>query len=490
MIELKNVHVRTYQGAPILNDFSLTIAPGELVVLSGPSGGGKSTVIRLINGLIYMDDALKVDGEAEIDRAPIEKMHSWDRSELVGSVFQDPRSQFFASVVKDELAFYCENFGMEPQQIEKRIQRAAEEQGLIPLLDHRIVTLSSGEKQKVAIASVRVARQKIYVLDEPSANLNATATAELTALLRQWKAEGHTIVLAEHRLHYLMGLLDRMVYVTGGQAVRSYLRDELANLSSEQLARLGLRHTRLNWEARADQSGEQHGGHQLTLGHLTVKGWSGSDLLLRNLDFSIRSGEIVMLTGANGIGKTSLARVLCGLSKNSEGMISVDGTLASRRKRSRLIWYVMQEADYQLFGESVWDELFVGVRRVKEIERKAEQVLRDLELWMLRDRHPSTLSGGEKQRVTLAVALMSNASVIILDEPTSGLDWKNLKQVAECLKGEAEKGRIFLVITHDYELISEAGTRLIHLRNHVIDADFHLNTSSGTRVLDLLAQDE
>jgi energy-coupling factor transport system ATP-binding protein len=328
------------------------------------------------------------------------------------------------------------------------------------------------------------------VLDEPSANLNATATAELTALLRQWKTEGHTIVLAEHRLHYLMSLLDRMVYVTGGQAVRSYSRDELANLSSEQLARLGLRHTRLNWEARADRLGEQHGGHQLTLGHLTVKGWSVSDPLLRNLDFSICSGEIVMLTGANGIGKTSLARVLCGLSKNSEGMISVDGTLASRRKRSRLIWYVMQEADYQLFGESVWDELFVGVRRAKEMERKAEQVLRDLELWMLRDRHPSTLSGGEKQRVTLAVALMSNASVIILDEPTSGLDWKNLKQVAECLKREAEKGRIFLVITHDYELISEAGTRLIHLRNHVIDADFHLNTSSGARVLDLLAQDE
>ncbi|SFG56650.1 ABC transporter ATP-binding protein [Sporolactobacillus nakayamae] len=490
MIELKNVAVRTYQGAPILSNFSLTVAPGELVVLSGPSGGGKSTVIRLINGLIYMDDALTVDGEAEIDHAPIEKMHSWDRSELVGSVFQDPRSQFFASVVKDELAFYCENFGMEPRQIEKRIQQAAEEQGLIPLLDHRIMTLSSGEKQKVAIASVRVARQKIYVLDEPSANLNATATAELTALLMRWKAEGHTIVLAEHRLHYLIGLLDRMVYVNDGRAVRSYSRDELANLSSEQLAGLGLRHTNLNWDTRAFRLGEQHGGHILTLGHLTVNGWGGADPLLRDLDLSIRSGELVMLTGANGIGKTSLARVLCGLSKNSEGMISVDGMLASRRKRSRLVWYVMQEADYQLFGESVWEELFVGVRHVKEMDRKAERILRDLELWALRDRHPSTLSGGEKQRVTLAVALMSNASVIILDEPTSGLDWKNLKQVAECLKREAEKGRIFLVITHDYELISEAGTRLIHLRNHAINADFPLNTSSGAYVLDLLAQDE
>ncbi|MFT8311551.1 MAG: ABC transporter ATP-binding protein [Sporolactobacillus sp.] len=490
MIQLKNIDVHSRQGTPILNDFSLSVASGELVVLSGPSGSGKSTIIRLINGLAYMDDALVIEGKAELNGQSIKSMNSWERSEQVGSVFQDPRSQFFAPIVEDELAFYCENFGMKPKIIKERIHQAAKEQNLLPLLDHRIMTLSSGEKQKVAIAAIRVARQTVYVLDEPSSNLNLAATTQLADLIRKWKEAGHTIVIAEHRLHYLTDLLDRMVYVRNGQAVRSYSRDKLIILPAEQLAASGLRQTRLVWKTGINRRSVPQNIHELSIHQLTINSWSGGEALLHNLTFSIHSGEVVMLTGSNGIGKTSLARALCGLSRKSEGKVTVDGRLALRRKRSRQIRYVMQEADYQLFGQSVWDELFVGIKEDADQVTRAQQLLRELDLWSLRDRHPSTLSGGEKQRVTLAAALMSTVPVIILDEPTSGLDWRSLEKTAECLKREAEKDRIFLVITHDYELISQAGTRLIHLKDRIVTDDFPLDDTSGARVLSLLTQDE
>ncbi|MCO7127553.1 ABC transporter ATP-binding protein [Sporolactobacillus shoreicorticis] len=490
MIQLKNIYVRSRQEVPIINNFSLSVASGELVVLSGPSGSGKSTIIRLINGLAYMDEALVIEGTAEMNGQSIEAMASWERSERVGSVFQDPRSQFFTSVVGDELAFYCENFGMRPETIKKRVHQAAIEQKLMTLLDHRIMTLSSGEKQKVAIAAVRVARQTIYVLDEPSSNLNLAATLQLADLLGKWKAAGHTIVLAEHRLHYLSDLLDRMIYVRAGQAMRSFSKEELVMLPAEQLAESGLRQTRFIWRASNNRRTMPQNIHQVSINQLSINGWSVGETLLHDLTFSIRSGEVVMLTGSNGIGKTSLARVLCGLSGKSEGTIMIDGRPVPRRKRSQQIRYVMQEADYQLFGQSVWDELFIGIKEDDVQVPRAQQLLRELDLWALRDRHPSTLSGGEKQRVTLAAALMSAAPIIILDEPTSGLDWHSLEKAAECLKREAGKGRIFLVITHDYELISQAGTRLIHLRDRVISDDFLLDENSSARVLALLTQDE
>ena len=492
MIELRNISFRYNNEQEQLSELSLNIKKGEFVVITGPSGCGKTTLTRIINGLIPYFYEGNLTGDFYLNNQNTETLRPWEFGKCVGSVFQDPRSQFFAAIAKDELAFCCENYGMPSKEITKRVNNVANALCIQPLLSRELLTLSSGEKQKIAVASASAMEPPVYVLDEPSANLDMDATEELAEILKHLKRNGSTIVIAEHRLYYLMEIADRIVYITDGKIQREYTAAQIRALTRWQLDNMGLRATKIE-EADHDfihndiAVGEDKPVVSVKDLHLKV-GKNRKDLLSA-LSFDIYPGEIVALTGSNGVGKTTLARTLCGLARETSGQIQFNGSAVKSSARYRHAWFVMQDADCQLFSESVLGEMTVGKKASPELVKKAERILEDLDLWQYKDRHPASLSGGQKQRLTLAVALIQDTKLLILDEPTSGLDGKNLEKVVQCVKMQAKTGKAVLVITHDHELVQKACTRMIHLKNGALTKDFLLHKNSyGTAINCLLSK--
>ncbi|NCC30413.1 MAG: energy-coupling factor ABC transporter ATP-binding protein [Chloroflexia bacterium] len=474
MLVLRNVHFSYNDVDRQIHDVSLSVQHGEFVVLTGVSGCGKTSLTRLINGLIPHFYEGTLSGEVLIAGRNAAEMASWEFGLMVGSVFQDPRSQFFASMVQDEIAFGCENYGLPSAEIQRRLDEAAQELAVIPLLDRNLYRLSNGEKQKVAVTAVRALRPQIYVLDEPSANLDAEATQALQLILSRLKASGHTIVVAEHRLHYLMELADRILYMRDGRIVEAFTPSELRQLPHKRLAALGLRSpTAVAWHPHHQPSSDDRAA-ALAVQGLTVSVGRAQQPLLLDLSFALRAGEVVALTGVNGVGKSTLARVICGLARERRGQVHFYGRSVKPAQRSRYAWFVMQDTDAQLFAEDVLSELTLGKKATPTLLAQAEYILKELGLWQYRERHPASLSGGQKQRLTIAVALAQDTEILIFDEPTSGLDAENMQRVAALIRTSAGHGKAVLVITHDEEFIAHSCSRVMRLEAGRVGQDVHL----------------
>ncbi|MGO1853918.1 MAG: ABC transporter ATP-binding protein [Microbacteriaceae bacterium] len=482
MIDLSDVRFRYTDEQEQLRGVSLHVAQGELVVLTGPSGCGKTTLTRVVNGLVPGFYGGELEGEVRIDGQDTATLESWQYGTLVGSVFQDPKTQFFAPIVRDEIAFGCENYGIASTDIRARVDELSHALQIRPLLDRELFTLSSGEKQKVAVAAAAGTRPAIYVIDEPSANLDMRAAQDLAHVLGKLKQAGNTILIAEHRLHWLMEIADRIVYMNDGQIVETFTPAQLQILPSTRLRELGIREPSLptvRTVSPPSRSLTPDATAVIQVDDLNIRHRRRGDPLLTGLSFAVSPGEVVALTGANGTGKTTLARTLCGLHRLSSGSIRFDGAVVRTSRRRERAWFVMQDADNQLFADSVIDEMTHGRRKTTETDlASAEQILAKLGLWQYRDRHPGSLSGGQKQRLTIAVALMQDRPLLILDEPTSGLDGRNLARVADLIKQQASRGKALLLITHDHELALRACTRMIVLSNGEQRADFPINSES------------
>ena len=249
MVELKNVSFRYGSeegheyGENSLSGVSISVREGEFVLLTGPSGCGKTTVLRLINGLIPHFYPGFLEGEVLIDGKAVGSQKLYDTALQVGTVFQNPRSQFYNVDTTGELAFGCENRGLPEQEIYRRIDDTVARLGIEALMDRNIFRLSDGEKQKIACAAVSVAGAGIILLDEPSANLDYEATLALRKLILEWRKEGKTIVAAEHRIAYLWDLIDRAVILRDGKIIRELIGEEKNALTPEALAGMGLRST-------------------------------------------------------------------------------------------------------------------------------------------------------------------------------------------------------------------------------------------------------
>lgn len=449
-----------------LDDLELEVPAGEVVVLCGRSGCGKTTVTRLLNGLIPQfyegdlwgrADVLGVDPSVE----PITRLAT-----LVGSVFQNPRSQFFNVDTTSELAFGCENMGWAPTLIDAAMAGVVVRFGLEDLLDRNLFKLSGGEKQKIACASVSAHDPQLLVLDEPASNLDVASIRMLASIVAQWKAEGRTVVVAEHRLGYLLDVADRFVLVEDGRVAWEKTASEMAALSEGELHAAGLRSVRpVRFERAPAGCGGASAAHDEPAG-LEVRslrfGYEKAgvpDVDMEGLSFP--RGSIVGVLGDNGAGKSTFARCLCGLEKRARGEVSVNGHACSNAQRRRLCYLVMQDVNHQLFTESVREEMALSLRnraegplRGEAAESEIEAVLAGLGLTDLVDRHPMALSGGQKQRVAIASAVASGREVCVFDEPTSGLDWAHMLDTANNLHGLAARGVTSLVITHDPELVA------------------------------------
>lgn len=472
-VEMRHVHYSYDKEEMQLKDINLTLHRGECVAVIGASGCGKSTITRIINGLIPSFFHGKISGQIFLKEKDISQLPSWEIGKMVGNVFQDPRSQFFSNEVAGEIAFGCENIGLTHAEIKDRVHHTAGEMEMEDLLHKRIYTLSYGMRQKLAIASAKAMEPDIYVLDEPSANLDLHATRLLADLLRKLKESGKTILLAEHRLFYLNGLADRYLFMEKGEITEEYSAKELTELSSTELNQKGLRSLHFHDLSIPQADFLPSPSSSIEITNLS-KSFKGSPLL-KDISFSYAGNEIIGLIGPNGTGKSTLAKVIAGLIKEDSGRVFMNGRARKSKERIGNIWYIPQDLDSQLFGEALVDELTTGLKNPRDERDKAESILNQLGLLEFKNRHPATLSGGQKQRLVLGAAMMRSPSLIILDEPTSGLDFHSMEKVRALIKEQQKKGVKFLIISHDIEFIAGTCNRILKLEDARLTEDYSLN---------------
>jgi len=499
--------------APSLANVSFTLAKGEALLVTGASGCGKSTLLRTLNGLIPNHFKGKFEGRLKVldleFPAPLDEV-----STHVGTVLQNPEEQIMATTVQEEVALALEWQCVPQDEIRRRVGVALDAFDLTRLAARSVFNLSSGERQKCVLAAVMASGADVVVMDEPTANLSPEATEDLAKLCLTLKSHGVTLVIVDHRLYWLRGVLDKLLVLKDGKVVhfgravaprpptdgtgcRPYRSDPLDRLAAHpDFATCGLRSVNVSRPQlpaagravapRPPQSCAPAGTGcppyqpAVTVHNLSFRYSKKSEWIYRDFSAVIPQGAITAVVGANGAGKTTLARLLCGLLKPTSGEITFtapgravsmkppcdDGravapqppfTALSPHARREQTAFVMQQMDIQLYMRTVEEELlFSAPRRLDKATRHADAThwLEVFGLTHLKDRHPHSLSGGEKQRLVVACALMKRPTLMILDEPTSGLDGNNMRIIARELKAYAAQGGSVLLITHDLELRS------------------------------------
>ncbi len=443
----------TYENAvngAVVTHLHALIPQGQIVLLCGESGSGKTTFGRLVNGLIPSYYEGKLEGTVFVAGKDIGEVELYELAPYVGSVFQNPKSQFYTLQTDTEIVFACENIGMEKSDMLARFDNTVASLHIENLLGKSLFALSGGEKQKIACSSVGALMPEIFVLDEPSSNLDIRTIQDLQAILLSWKAQGKTVVIAEHRLSWLRGIIDRVLFFQGGRIAQDLKAEPFWKKSAAELHAMGLRAPVPFTPAC---SLEQAGAENLE--------FHGFQCLFKKTEIiniphlEIPKGAVVAVLGNNGAGKTTFARCLCGLVKKSEGLLHYKGKTYTNKERIRLCYMVMQDVNHQLFSESVRDEVLLGMAATLENrEALAEGILSGLDLLNYKEAHPMSLSGGQRQRTAIAGAIASHKEILVFDEPTSGLDYRHMLEVAGSIHKLADMGKTQFIITHDPELVA------------------------------------
>lgn len=464
MVVLENVSFsyNTVEHSAGVYDINLEISPGQVVILCGASGCGKTTITRLINGLspTYYPGELK--GKILIDGIDSSELTLYELSQKIGSVFQNPRSQFFSVDSTGEIAFGCENTGVAREEIYKRISSITKDLNMEYLLDRDIFALSGGEKQKIACASVAAMLPEIFILDEPSSNLDLRTISDLKDVIRNWKKQGKTVIIAEHRLYYLMEIVDRVIYMENGKIINDYSIEEFKKIEEAKLHQMGLRSRQpIKFEAKKDENSDKE-----IFNFDNILFSYGREKFLNIPQIKVPYGAIVGILGYNGAGKSTLAKAVCGLEKRAKGYLNYKGNKIPAKGWKKISYMVMQDVNHQLFTESVLDEVLLSMEDDDEnAKQKAKSILKELNLDLLCDAHPLSLSGGQKQRVAIGSAIASDKEILVFDEPTSGLDYRHMLGVSKLIKRLSKEGKTVFIITHDPELLSECCDYLLFLEN-------------------------
>ena len=453
------------------------IPAGRCVVLCGGSGCGKSTLLRCINGLIPQFYEGELKGFCRLGGKDTAGMSIGEIGELAASVFQDPRSQFFTVNSSNEVAFGLENHGLMQEEIRQRVDKAFGVFHLERLKNRNVYELSSGERQLISILSAWAMDTDIFLLDEPTANLDFAATEQLKEILLELKNQGKTILLSEHRLYYLADIADEFWVMADGEIKANYSSDDAKKLSEEEKRTLSLRTLDLNQVTVSEKHTAGTYTKALEVSDISYRYAKKTGDILSGVSFSVGEHETVGLVGANGCGKTTIGKLISGLYKPSGGQISLFGKVQNPKQLQKQVMFIMQEAEFQFFTNSVMHELQYGHKVTPEFTKKAEALLISMGMWECRDRHPFSLSGGQMQKLTLMMAYLSDKPIVILDEPTAGQDAQSLEKCAALIR-EMSKEKTVLIITHDLELIAKACDRCIGLSGGQKDAEFTISAES------------
>lgn len=457
MLSVRNLCV-SYKESTILDDISFDVCEGQVFFLTGASGSGKSTLLKVINGIIPEINEGEVSGEIKLDGKRLNDKSIADRSAYISTVFQNPKTQFYCVESTDELAFPLENRNVPKEEIIRSIEECTKLLNTEKLLNRNIFSLSGGEKQLMAVTSVITMDNKIYLFDEPSSSLDYKSIELLKNAITELKKRGKIVLIAEHRLYYLIDILDTLAILKDGKmevfpkkaldsrklkelqseySLRSIEKIDVNALLENQYRKINL----LNKEKAGDKD-------ETLKCENFIQSFNKEKILdVESISFS---NGIYFIIGENGVGKSTFIKKSAKLIKG-KGKSFYKGK--EIKKPYKYISMVMQDVNYQIFTESVWSEISI----VSDDEEKKNKVLRELSLYEKKDSHPQALSGGEKQRLMIALAIVSEKPVVILDEPTSGLCKEQMLSIIKYLKRMKEEGKTVIVITHDYELIKECG---------------------------------
>ncbi|HEY6568909.1 MAG TPA: ATP-binding cassette domain-containing protein [Candidatus Limnocylindrales bacterium] len=494
MISFDRVTV-TYDGAsqPAIRDVTLEIGEGELCLVAGPTGSGKTTFLRTINGLVphftggTLSGRVTVAGRDPRDHPPREL------ADLVGFVAQDPAHGFVTDTVEEELAYAMEQLAVPPPVMRTRVEETLDLLGIADLRGRPLRDLSGGQQQRVAIGSVLTAGPRILVLDEPTSALDPTAAEEvLAAILRLVHDLGMTVVLAEHRLERAVQYADRLIQLTADGAARfgdpgALLADgdivppvvELGRLAGWTPLPLSIRDARSRAGGIRDRLGPPPaaragiaGGTALAASGISVR--YGATVALRDVTLELRAGEVAVLMGRNGSGKSSLLWALRGVGRRSAGRVLVDGVdpaAVDDDGARRMVGLVPQTPGDLLYLDSVAAECERSDLDATASAGTTRTLLDQLHDGIRPGAHPRDLSEGQRLALVLAIQLAAAPSVVLLDEPTRGLDYPTKRRFAAVLRDLAQHGHAVLVATHDVEMAAAVADRVLVLAAGELVAD-------------------
>ncbi|MEL0627393.1 energy-coupling factor transporter ATPase [Salinibacterium amurskyense] len=492
-----------------LSNINVRIPRSQRVAIMGATGAGKSTFAMALNGLIphhhegQTHGQVVVDGLITADHEPIELVRK------VGLVMQDPETQITGQTALADAAVGPANFGLPREVVIERATAALGLVGMSELIDRDTNRMSGGQKQRLVVAGVIAMDSDILVLDEPTSELDPQGTSEVFAIVRKLSRESDTsIVLIEHEPELIADWADRLIVLAGGRVAfdgepRNFFADTVA------VARAGLRAPHVSevandlvaagafngtipvtlaeavaslppWEERGEpaaKSAPEYGPAVIEARNLSHT-YEGGVAALTDVSVSIAAGEFVAVLGRNGAGKTTFARHLNGLLRPTGGELLVEGKQSHRAAVSdlaRSVGYVFQNPDHQIFANSVRDEIAYGLKNLgwdeQRITERVDEVLHQVGMTALADRHPFNLGKGQRQRLAVASVLALSPQVLVIDEPTTGQDWLGAQSMMALVRELNEQGHTIVMITHDMALVAEYAARALVFAGGSLVAD-------------------
>ncbi|CAB4658577.1 unannotated protein [freshwater metagenome] len=497
MIKFSNVSlIYPNSQQTVIEDLSFTVSEGELVLVMGPTGIGKSSVLRLINGLVPHHTGGILAGDISVNGISTHSVKPGGLAHLIGIVGQNPLHGFVTDTVEEELAFGMETLNMPSDVMRKRVEEILDLLSLAPLRNRTIATLSGGEQQRVAIGSALVMHPKVLVLDEPTSALDPIAAEEVLSILHRLVHDlGLTVIISEHKLERVIQFADRIIHIQGDGHTRigtpqeifadSDLAPPIIHLArAMQLSEIPLtvrdmrRMTQTKRKELVDGSVLAPIENSKTESLVTLKQVTinyGKKNAISDVSLSISSGEIIAVMGRNGAGKSSLLRAIVGASTVDKGDVLVakkNPFLLQGRERTQLIGFIPQEPSDLLYRQSVADECSQADQDNHVVAGTTLTLLQELVPGISSHTHPRDLSEGQRLGLALCVVLSGSPKILVLDEPTRGLDYSAKKTLVSLLKEIAlGQERAVIIATHDVELVAEVATRVVFIAEGEIVAD-------------------
>ncbi len=484
----------------ILDNLTFSVDEGELILVIGLTGAGKSSFMKLINGVIPHHTAGILSGEIIVDGKTTNLLKPGELSGVIGIVGQNPLNGFVTSKVEDEIAFTLETNGYSPDVMRRRVEEVIDLLGLQNIRYRNLYTLSGGEQQRVAIASALVMNPKVLVLDEPTSALDPVAAEEVLAIVNKLVHDlGLTVIMAEHKLERVIHFVDRIVLVNGDGQVEIGSPQEIMkkspinppivraakklNLTNIPLSVRELKRLATQWQinipkiknANSIVKPVTENNPIISAQKISVN--YGEKVILKSIDLQVATGEILALMGRNGAGKSTLLKLISGQLSSTAGFLSVDGKNPDKligKELVNLIGFIPQEPADLFYGSSVQEECNMADADNGLAENSTLKTLRNLSSQINEKLHPRDLSEGQKLTLAISIVLATNPKILILDEPTRGLDYQAKDVLVGILRKLSKNGTTIIMATHDVELVAEFATRVIVL------ADGELITDGST----------
>ncbi|NPV85854.1 MAG: ABC transporter ATP-binding protein [Anaerolineae bacterium] len=469
-----------------LKDIQLTVAKGEILLIAGASGCGKTTLARCINGLIPRSYKGELSGKIQLCGIDIAKLPLAKISQMVGTVLQDPERQILGTRVISEVAFGLENLGLPREEILAAANQALEHLGISDLRDRETFNLSGGEKQKVALAGVLAMKPNLLLLDEPLASLDPASAQETLSIVRRLADEGMTVLMVEHRIEDVLKIApDRVLYLQRGEIRYLGRLEDLyhsinyheVKLPAPMIVQLAKQEAKPQIFVSSLPSPEASDTPPLVSFHQVGFFYDEDKPVLKEVNLDIRRGDIIAVLGANGAGKTTLVKHAIGLLKPKSGRVLVNGRdthTQSVAQIAQILGYVFQSPSHMLFAPTVEEELAFGPRNLQhseeQIRKEVTEAIQIVHLSGMEKNPPLALSFGQQKRVSIAAVLAMRSRILVMDEPTAGQDYQNYMSFMHAIL-QMPGFEAIIFITHDVDLAVIFANRVLLMDQGQIVAD-------------------